>query len=216
MISGCSEEREDPVYTSNITASYDGFDFELWSQYEDEVSMTLTGGGTFQCEWNDAFNVLFRMGKKTGSINNYREYGDIIIEYGAEHKITRGDVSYLCIYGWTENPLIEFYVIENHGRYRPPGNGELIGRIEVDGGTYDVYKDIRTEQPSIQGTQTFEQYFSVRTQRRTEGTVSLHEHFKAWEELGLDMSGTLYEFALCVEGYNGSGSADVYKHIIHK
>jgi len=198
----------------NTIDSYDDFDFELWSQNEDEVSMTLTGGGTFKCEWNDTFNVLFRMGKKLGSVKNYKEYGEITFEYAAEHTITGGDVLYLCVYGWTENPMKEFYVVEDHGSYRPPGGEGFVGQIEVDGGIYDVFQATRVEKPSIKGTRTFQQYFSVRRDRRTEGTISLHEHFKAWEKLGLDMSGVLYEAALCIEGYEGSGKANVKRHVL--
>jgi len=208
-----SAEETTLTITSETRSKWDDFDYEFWIQNKGEnASMTLTGGGTFYCNWTDTFNVLFRMGKRLGSIKTYDEYGDIFIEYAAEHSITKGDVSYLCIYGWTQNPLIEFYVIENHGNYKP---GKIFhGTIEVDGGIYDVYTDTRVEQPSIEGTKTFEQYFSIRKSKRTEGTISLTEHFKAWEELGLDMSGTLWEVMLCVEGFGGSGRADIYKHIL--
>jgi len=208
-----SAEETNLTITSETRAKWDDFDYEFWIQNKDEnASMTLTGGGTFYCNWSDTFNVLFRMGKRLGSTNTYDEYGDIFIEYAAEHNITKGDVSYLCIYGWTQNPLIEFYVIENYGNYRPGKN--FHGTIEIDGGFYDIYTDTRVEQPSIEGTKTFEQYFSIRKNRRTEGTISLTEHFKAWEELGLDMSGALYEVTLCFEGFSGSGRGDVYKHIL--
>lgn len=198
--------------TSNKISSYDGFDYELWSQKSsDPVSMTLTGGGTFECSW-DAENILFRTGKKLGSTKSYKEYGNVVMEYGAEHNITKGSVSYLCVYGWTEDPMVEFYIVENYGKYKPPGGVGYKGKIEVDGGTYEVYVDTRVEQPSIQGTKTFKQYFSVRTDKRTEGTITISDHFKAWEELGLDMSGKMYEVALCVEGYKSSGTANVYKN----
>ncbi len=203
-----------PVITANKIGSYDGFDYELWTQNSsDPVSMTLTGGGTFKCNW-DAENVLFRTGKKLGSTKTYMEYGNISMEYAAEHTITRGDVNYLCMYGWTEDPLIEFYIIENHGNYKPPGGVGFQGTYELDGSTYEVYVDTRVEQPSIQGTKTFKQYFSVRTDKRTEGTISISEHFKEWDKMGLDMSGKMYEIALCVEGYKSSGNVKVSKHIL--
>ena len=47
----------------------------------------------------------------------------------------------------------------------------------------------------------------------TEGTVLLSEHFRAWQELGLEL-GSLYETALTVEGYQSSGQADVYQNDI--
>lgn len=200
--------------TGNKRSTYDGFDYELWSQRSsDSISMTLTGGGNFKCDW-DGENILFRTGKKLGSAKTYEEYGSITIDYEAEHNITRGDVSYLCVYGWTEDPMIEFYVVENYGKYKPPGGKGYKGTIEVDGGTYEVYVSTRVEQPSIKGTKTFEQYFSVRVDKRTEGTITVSDHFKAWEEMGLDMSGKIYEVSLCVEGYNSSGNANIYSHML--
>lgn len=202
------------VIAGNKISTYDDFDYELWTQRSsDPVSMELTGGGTFKCDW-DAENVLFRTGKKLGSRKTYDEFGNISIDYKSEYNITNGSVSYLCVYGWTIDPLIEFYVVENYGSYKPPGGTGYKGTIEVDGGTYEVYVATRVEQPSIQGTKTFEQYFSVRVDKRTEGTITLSDHFKAWEEMGLDMSGKMYEVSLCVEGYKSSGNANVYSHVL--
>ena len=61
------------------------------------------------------------------------------------------------------------------------------------------------------GNTTFKQYWSVRTSKRTSGTISVTEHFKKWESLGMPM-GKLCEVALNVEGYQSSGYADVYKN----
>ncbi|MCY7891421.1 glycoside hydrolase family 11 protein, partial [Bacillus spizizenii] len=49
---------------------------------------------------------------------------------------------------------------------------------------------------------------SVRQTKRTSGTVSVSEHFKKWESLGMPM-GKMYETALTVEGYQSNGSANV-------
>lgn len=120
--------------------------------------------------------------------------------------------SYLCVYGWTKNPLVEYYIVESWGTWRPPGATSL-GTITVDGGTYDVYRSSRVNAPCIEGIKTFEQYWSVRTEKRTSGTVSISEHFNAWESKGFPM-GKLYEVSLCVEGYQSSGNADVRTHVL--
>jgi len=71
-----------------------------------------------------------------------------------------------------------------------------------------VYVTTRVNQPSIDGTATFQQYWSVRTSKRTSGTISVSEHFRQWERMGMQM-GKMYEVALTVEGYQSSGSANV-------
>ena len=55
------------------------------------------------------------------------------------------------------------------------------------------------------------QYWSVRQEKRTSGTINVAAHFEAWENMGLKM-GKLYEAALNVEGYQSAGSATVLKN----
>lgn len=43
--------------------------------------------------------------------------------------------------------------------------------------------------------------------------IPLTAHFKAWEDLGLEL-GKLYEVAVTVEGYQSSGTAKIYRNEI--
>lgn len=194
------------VITGNTIGSEDGYDYELWKD-SGNTTMTLTGGGTFSCEWSDINNALFRKGKKFDSTQTHEELGGISVEYEVDYN-PNGN-SYLCVYGWTKDPLIEYYIVDSWGSWRPPG-ADSKGTITVDGGTYDVYVTTRENQPSIIGNTTFQQYWSVRQDKRTSGTISVSEHFEAWEKMGMTM-GKMYETALCVEGYQSSGSATVKK-----
>ncbi|SDI36259.1 Peptidoglycan/xylan/chitin deacetylase, PgdA/CDA1 family [Pseudobutyrivibrio sp. 49] len=196
----------DTIY-NNKTGTQDGYDYELWKD-SGNTSMTLNAGGTFDCSWSNINNALFRKGKKFDSTQTYQQIGNITFDYGCDYR-PNGN-SYLCVYGWTVDPLVEYYIVDSWGTWRPPG-GTPKGQIQVDGGTYDVYETTRYNAPSIQGDTTFKQYFSVRTSKRTSGTISVSEHFKAWENMGM-RCGKLYEAALNIEGYQSSGSASVYKN----
>lgn len=195
--------------TENQTGIHDGYNYELWKDYGN-TTMTLNSGGTFSCQWSNIGNALFRKGRKFDQTQTHQQLGNITVSYGCNYQ-PNGN-SYLCIYGWTTNPLVEYYIVESWGSWRPPGAASK-GTITVDGGTYEIYETTRYNQPSILGNQTFKQYWSVRTSKRTSGTVSVSQHFNEWERRGMTL-GKMYEVALTVEGYQSSGYADVYSHTL--
>ena len=172
--------------------------------------MTLLGGGKFSCEWNNINNCLFRIGKVWDCTKTWEQLGTISVAYNVDYR-PNGN-SYMCVYGWTRNPLIEYYIVDSWGSWRPPGSGSM-GTINVDGGTYDIYTTDRINQPSIDGTATFKQFWSVRTEKKTSGTISVSDHFKAWTSKGMRL-GLMYEAALTIEGYQSSGSATVNQNDI--
>ena len=194
------------VLYNNATGYEGNYAYELWKDYGD-TSMTLKGNGLFECWWQNIGNVLFRKGVKWDCTKTYSQLGNITVSYGVDYQ-PNGN-SYLCVYGWCRNPLVEYYIVDCWGTWRPPGATSK-GTITVDGATYDVYETTRVNQPSIDGNTTFQQYWSVRQSKRTSGTISVTEHFKAWERMGMKM-GLMYEAAFNVEGYQSSGWADVYQ-----
>jgi endo-1,4-beta-xylanase len=223
----CNEEDTGGItITSNKTGTYDGYDYEFWTDNEAKGSMTIGKAGIFSCEWESTKpgrgNFLARSGKKFGSTKLHSQVGKISVNYNAEKYAPAGNgISYLCVYGWTKAgngaPLVEYYIVDNWGQYnRPPGSwtGAVSkGTITIDDEAYDIYETTRINMPSIEGNKTFQQYWSVRQTKRTGGTISVSEHFKKWESLGMKL-GNLYEVALCVEGYNSSGSAEITKNAL--
>ncbi len=197
------------VITENQLGTVEGYDYELWKD-RGTTDMTLSGGAAFTCNWSDINNALFRVGKKFDCTQSWKEIGTITIDYAADYYPVGN--SYLCVYGWTREPLVEYYVVQSWGNWRPPG-AEAIATVEVGDSTYDIYETERVNQPSIDGTQTFKQYWSVRKGKRTEDIICLTDHFRMWEEQGLEL-GKLYEVALTVEGYQSSGTAKVYHNEI--
>lgn len=93
--------------------------------------------------------------------------------------------SLIALYGWTANPLVEYYVIDYLGNYNPGSAGQHLRSFNSDGGTYNIYQTTRTNAPSILGTSTFKQCLSVRTSNRLGGTITLPIHIAAWRSKGL-------------------------------
>ncbi len=194
ITSNCTEPEQ--TLTSNGTGQHCGYTYEYWKD-QGTGSLVLEADG-FSVAWNNINNLLGRKGIRPGSAN-------LVATYEANYQ-PNGN-SYLCIYGWTRNPLVEYYIVDSWGSGRPPG-GASVGTVTTDGGTYDLYRTQRVEQPSIDGTRTFDQYWSVRTSQRTSGTITVGNHFSAWAAKGMNL-GSFYEVSMTVEGYQSSGTADV-------
>jgi len=77
------------------------------------------------------------------------------------------------------------YVVESYGTYNPSSAATLKGSVTTDGGTYDILQTTRTQQPSIDGTQTFQQFWSVRRSKRYSGTITFANHVAAWKQYGM-------------------------------
>ena len=192
------------AFYNNDSGQVDGVDYTLWKDYGN-TSMTINGNGGFNCSWYNIGNALFRSGKTLDCTKKYGEYGDITMDYSVDYNPSGN--SYLCVYGWSRNPLVEYYIVDSWGTWRPPG-AQSRGQVYIDGGTYDIYETTRENQPSIDGNTTFKQYWSVRTSKRTSGRISVSKHFDAWAQRGMYL-GNLYEVTLNIEGYQSSGSANV-------
>jgi endo-1,4-beta-xylanase len=104
--------------------------------------------------------------------------------------------------------LVEYYILENYGDYNPGSAMTQVGTVTSDGSSYTIYTHTQTNQPSISGTATFQQYWSIRSSKRSSGTVTTANHFNAWANLGLHL-GTFNYQILSTEGYESSGSSKV-------
>lgn len=63
-------------------------------------------------------------------------------------------------------------------------------------------------QPSITGTSTFTQFFSVRQNKRSSGTVTTANHFNYWSQHGFHPGNYNFQ-VLAVEAFNGNGHASM-------
>lgn len=182
--------------TSNQTGT-DGLWYSFWTDGGGSVAMNLNGGGNYSVNWSNCGNFVCGKGWSTGAARTISYSGSF----------NGGSNGYLAVYGWTTNPLVEYYVVENYGSWQPPGATSQ-GTMSSDGGTYNLYRTQRVNQPSIIGTATFYQYWSVRTSKRSSGTVTMSNHFNAWASKGWNLGSHNYQI-VATEGYQSSGSSNI-------
>jgi len=206
-----------PSHTQEV-GWYNDYHHEIW-QADTPNSSTMTlhdNDGGFSTQWkcgpnNSRGNFLARRGLYWG-LNNpktYKDYKPFYCDYDCNWYAGSSGNSRICIYGWAQNPLVEYYIIEDWKNWSPAqdGSAQYKGTANIDGSQYKIYTCARNSY-TIEGNKNFTQYISIRQNLRTKGTISVSEHFKAWESMGMKM-GNLYEVAFNVEGWESDGQADV-------
>jgi hypothetical protein len=184
-----------------------GYSYSIWSSGSGGCITPYGVGAAFKATWNNSGDFLSRVGLALGSNKTYDQIGTLSADFAETKTGTAGNYSFIGIYGWSVNPLHEFYIVDDwFGSH--PNPGMKVGSITVDGDTYDILTHTQTNQPSITGMNaTFVQFWSVRQNARHCGHISISEHFKAWAKAGL-MLGNMEEARVLVEVGGGSGSID--------
>lgn len=216
---------------NNAIGTHDGFYYSFWKQTNaGNVQIGCGEGGHYSTEWSNVFNWVGGKGWNPGGprVVNYTGTFNAGISQHSQN-------SYLALYGWTRVPTeVEYYVVESYGSYNPASCGTGVGggvvttptgqdgpkgSFQSDGATYDLVQCTRTNQPSISGTSTFKQFFSVRNPPKPwgeiSGTITVQNHFDAWANAGMQLGNDFDYMVLATEGYGGesrnaSGNSNLY------
>lgn len=98
---------------------YNDYHHEIWqADTPNSSTMTLADeGGGFSTKWQcgpngSRGNFLARRGlfygRHTGK--QWRDYGNFTCQFDCDWSAGTSGNSRICIYGWTEDPLVEFYI----------------------------------------------------------------------------------------------------------
>jgi len=170
--------------------------------------MTVFGAGAaFSASWNSVGDFLARVGLGWNSTQTYTQLGTVSADYAYTKAGNAGTFSFIGIYGWSVNPMHEYYIVDDwFGSGTPTGGGTLMGSFVADGGTYNIYQHTQVNQPDVTGgNSTFVQFFSIRQTPRQCGHISISEHYAKWASLGLVL-GNMVEAKFLVEVGGGTGS----------
>jgi len=199
------------LHSGNGQGGSGNLSWQIWSN-TGNGSLTTFDTPAFSASWSNSGDYLGRLGFEWGSnAQPYTAHGTISAQFTFTKTGSGGDYSVIGVYGWSTNPCIEWYIVDDSYDPMPvnPGNTSNHGTVDIDGGSYIVYTrpTSGTGGSRCGGVSSWTQYYSVRTTGRQCGQITVTQHFDAWTDLGMPL-GDLLEAKILVETLGGTGSID--------
>jgi endo-1,4-beta-xylanase len=171
--------------------------YQMWTNGQGSACMTLNSSTSYSTSWSSVGDFVDGVGWNPGSSHT--------VSFNASLNAS-GGTTLISLYGWSTNPLVEYYVEEDYSG-SPNTAGTYMGQMTSDGGTYNIYEHQQVNQPSIQGTATFEQYLAIRTSPTSSGTITTQNFINAWASHGMNL-GTMNYQILATEAWGGGSGND--------
>lgn len=182
---------------NNGTGTNQGFFYSLFtSGGSSTMTFSTQFAGNYALSWSGVNDVVGGKGWNPGSART--------VNYNVGFANGYNSIS---VYGWTTNPLVEYYICEFGSLFT--SNATFKGSISSDGHSYNTYEHLQQNQPSIQGTATFEQYLDNWGGASTGAnhSATTGNHFNHWKSLGMPMGNFNY-MILGTEAFSGRSGSD--------
>ena len=118
-----------------------GLTWQLWAN-GNGGSITTFSVPAFSAAWNNSGDFLARTGLEWGNSGQaVSSLGTVTAQFAETKSGSGGQYSYIGIYGWSINPCIEWYIIDDSYNKMPvnPGSTTNKGTVTIDGGSYTLY-----------------------------------------------------------------------------
>src|SRR5262249_36508494 len=130
------------THNASTQGTANGLSWQVWSNQNSGSITTYATASAFSAMWNNSGDFLARLGLNFNNSKTYDQYGTITAQFAETKTATANPpYSYVGVYGWSVNPCIEFYIVDDSFGRMPvnPGNVTNNGTATIDGGTYNLY-----------------------------------------------------------------------------
>jgi hypothetical protein len=193
---------------TNINGTADGLGYGVWSNGSGGSITTFANADAFSASWNNGGDFLAHLGLDFNSSQSYTAYGTIAAQFAESKTGTAGGFSTIGMYGWTQNPCVEWYIVDDSFQTMPTQRSSVT--TTIDGGTYYLITNTTTGTGGNDcggSVSQWTQMRSVRSTARQCGTITVSDHFAAWKAQGWSL-GNLTSVHVNVEVGGGTGSIE--------